>query len=105
MDTLKDLISNEIDKVVDEKIARIGTKAANHIIQRFTDKSERNCHIPAPRGKCMTHRHPLTTAAKIIHTTVQLCLTLCYALVIVVCIWCNILLKSVFLCMTLCEMG
>jgi hypothetical protein len=50
----------------------------------FTDKPERNCVFPAPGRNCMTHRQAQTaTAAKIIHTTVQLCVTSCLVLVIV----------------------
>jgi hypothetical protein len=46
-----------------------------------------NALIPAPGRNCMTHSKTLTaTAAKIIHTTVQLYPTSCEVLVIVVCV-------------------
>jgi hypothetical protein len=51
----------------------------------------------------MTHHQVLiATGAKIINTTVQLCLTLCYELVVLLCVditlYYTILLNSVFFC-------
>jgi hypothetical protein len=49
-----------------------------------TDKVKCNCHFLAPSRNCVTHWQALTViVTKIIHTTVQLCLT---SLVIVVCV-------------------
>jgi hypothetical protein len=43
-----------------------------------TDEAERSCRFLVPSRNCMTQCQALTaTAAKIIHTTVQLCLTSC----------------------------
>jgi hypothetical protein len=55
----------------------------------FTDIVTRNCHIPAPGRNCMTHRPALTaTAVKVIHTTVQLCLTSCkYHWLLLLCVY------------------
>jgi hypothetical protein len=48
------------------------------VYRAFTDKGESNCHFPAPGKNCMTHRQALARiVAKIIHTTMQLCLTSC----------------------------
>jgi hypothetical protein len=40
-----------------------------------TDRWESNCHLPSPGRSYMTHRQATAaTAAKILHTTVMLCL-------------------------------
>jgi hypothetical protein len=44
----------------------------------YSDIVTCNCHLLAPSRNCMSHHPALTaTAAKIIHKTMQLCLTSC----------------------------
>jgi hypothetical protein len=69
------------------------------------DKLQCSSNLTIPEHSCMAHQQMLaTTAAKIIHTAVQVWLALCYILVIVMCQYGSIYcLRVCFSVQTVCE--